>query len=113
MPIHEEHQNHVASGLAMQNHVIDLLADGTAWASASTLATYRSVNEAKAALATTHETERVDFLMANRYMGTLSALDIITDADIGAANTTALWRQQFVEDDGSLPAAFNGARCRA
>lgn len=112
MPLHETEKNHVGSGLAMQNHLIDIVGDGTAWASATTLATYQAVNNAKEALATIHETDKPCFQIANRYMATLNAMDIITAADIAAANTTALWRTQFTEDDATFAAGYHGARGR-
>lgn len=112
MALHESDKNHVGSGLAMQNHLIDIVGDGTAWASATTVATYQSVNNTKEALATIHETDKACFKQANRYMETLNALDIITTSDIAAANSTALWRTQLTEDDATFASDYHGARGR-
>lgn len=109
MPLHESDKNHVARGLAAINHLIDANGGtGTSWSAATNLATFRSTTTTRQALA--HEDQKAGFDVVNRYMGTLHALDIITDSDIAAANTTALWRTQFTEDNPSLAADLRGGR---
>lgn len=108
MPVHETDRNHIARGLAMINHLIDVVGDGTYLASATNVATFQSTNLTRQAAA--HEDIKASFNIANRYVNNLSAMDIFTDSDIAAGNTTALLRAQFSEDDPTLDITLRGSR---
>jgi len=109
---HAEFENHIGSGLGMVNALIDMIGNGTSWASATTLATWQAVNDTKEGLASIHETDKAIFQSANRYGASLNALGIYSNTDIAASNDTATTEARFTAQDGNFPATYHGSRAR-
>ena len=108
--MHEEYINHVGSGLAMSNHLIDVVGSGTYQASSSTIADFQAANNVKEALA--HECDKASFQPCNRYAFSLNQMGIYSNTDIAASNTTSTWEARFTAQDGSFPAGYRGSRAR-
>ena len=112
MAIHEEFRNHIGSGLAMSNALIDIVNDGTYQAASTNVATWQAANNAKELLDSIHATDKALFQMANRYVVNLNAMDVYNDTDIAASNSTSTWEARFTANDPSFPAAYHGSRAR-
>lgn len=112
MAIHEEFRNHIGSGLAMSNALIDMTGDGTYQAASTNVATFQAANNAQELLGSIHVSDKALFQQANRYVVNLNAMDVYNDTDIAASNTTATWEARFTANDPSFPAAYHGARAR-
>ena len=107
---HEEFRNHIARGLAEANMLINYTGSGTYQSAATTIQNWKDNNNAQFALATIHETDKALAQIANRHVDNLNAMGIYTATEVANSDTTTLWRQQFTNQDGTLPAAYNGAR---
>lgn len=109
---HEDQFPHIRAGLGGHNLLINLYG-GTYQSASTTIAGWQGVNTGKQAdAALTHEDQKMLVRRLNAYTGlNLSAPSpaIYGNTEVAASNTTATWRQQFTDKDGSLPAAyFNG-----
>ena len=109
--IHEELVPKVAQLLCAFNALIDVNGNGTDWQNATTVATWQSVNNTnKNNVAVTHESDKAEYDINNRMVQVANDMAIFTNTEITAANSSALIRAGFTDNDGSLSATLRGNR---
>lgn len=114
MAIHEELLPRVATlfSTVVQTQDITNATSRDEYASATTVATFQSVNNTKEALA--HEADKAIYRICNRAIDQANQMGIYTDTEITAANSdvssTYYVSSGFQDNDSTLPVKFHGGR---